>query len=369
MKKEKIIDFVKNEINRKSDNKSKQIQLLLSKIKKDETLFIPILELTGFLSLDCKLSQRIWHIYNEIYEIPKCLFCNNEVKFIKLSRGYKNVCSDECKHQEWKQVQKDFLNNMTDKKRKKYFDKIQQNMKKTCIEKYGVEFSSQSKERKINYKITCNKKFGGNSPLANKVIREKMIKTTLDRYDVEYASQSKEFRKKCENTCNKKYGFPSHLSNPEIQEKIFNKQYKTKTYICPNGKIIKTQGYGIKFLDYLFKNNIIDENNIFSEFEAGLYQYENNKTYRPDFKIILNNIEFICEIKSTYTLDYDFETNLKKINFMIENDKNIIVIIYGKKKIEKYVFYDGNIQYKNMIKCIFNEFQLIDDLSIKKAEN
>lgn len=55
--------------------------------------------------------------------------------------------------------------------------------KQTCLEKYGVENSTQSKE-----------------------VQDKIKKTMLANYGVEHISYSKEFKEKTKKTCLEKYG-------------------------------------------------------------------------------------------------------------------------------------------------------------------
>jgi len=70
--------------------------------------------------------------------------------------------------------------------------------KKTCLERFGTEYSLQSKE-----------------------IKNKIKKKCLDKYGVEYASQSDQIKEKTKETNNIKYGgHPSKLD--EIKEKINN---------------------------------------------------------------------------------------------------------------------------------------------------
>ena len=165
-------------------------------------------------------------------------------------------------------VKKDFykiVNNNSSlcKKCNAYF--ISEKRKKTCLEKYGVEFSSQSniikekkkvillekygvenisqlettknkkikkslekygtitplqnKEVKEKIKQTCLEKYGVENPNQNKKIREKTKETCLEKYGVEYPSQTEEVRDKVKQTCLEKYGVENPTQNKEIREK------------------------------------------------------------------------------------------------------------------------------------------------------
>ena len=52
---------------------------------------------TAFLKEESNLKQRIFHIKNEIYEIPKCQFCNKSASFEQRgTMGYKITCGIKC---------------------------------------------------------------------------------------------------------------------------------------------------------------------------------------------------------------------------------------------------------------------------------
>ena len=60
-------------------------------------------------------------------------------------------------------------------------------MKKTCLEKFGVENPMKNAEIKEKAKKTNQSKYGGNSPSNSKEIRDKQITTTLEKYGVMYS--------------------------------------------------------------------------------------------------------------------------------------------------------------------------------------
>lgn len=50
--------------------------------------------LTNFLKKDTKLIQRIWHIKNNTFFIPRCCVCKRQVHFDK--KQYTRTCSQKC---------------------------------------------------------------------------------------------------------------------------------------------------------------------------------------------------------------------------------------------------------------------------------
>ena len=94
-----------------------------------------IISLTGFICTD-KLSQRIWHIINDINEIKKCTVCNKN-----LSWPYQNkrTCTYKC-------AQNDLQTRL--------------NIQKSVYNKYGVNVITQSDVFKDKAKKTLLKRYG-----------------------------------------------------------------------------------------------------------------------------------------------------------------------------------------------------------------
>lgn len=58
-----------------------------------EKIYQQILDQTSFLKPDCKFSERLYCIVNEITEITKCTFCNNTpLHFMSYPQGYLSMC-------------------------------------------------------------------------------------------------------------------------------------------------------------------------------------------------------------------------------------------------------------------------------------
>lgn len=81
----------------------------------------------------------------------------------------------------------DYVINVAEKREK---------MKKTILEKYGVENVSQSKEIKEKKKETCRKNFGCDYPMQSAEVMNKSKQTLLKRYGVTHNSKVKEFHDK-----------------------------------------------------------------------------------------------------------------------------------------------------------------------------
>lgn len=83
--------------------------------------------------------------------------------------------------------------------------------------------------KKCSYKHTAAKSFktfrernpGVSSPCHLPGVQDKVKKTMVEKYGVEYISQSKEVRKKIQDTCMKNYGSKTPLENKEIYQKTY----------------------------------------------------------------------------------------------------------------------------------------------------
>ena len=97
---------------------------------------------------------------------------------------------------------------------------IIQKVKNTNKEKYGVECSLQREEIKEKSKNTIVQKYGVEFISQVPEIRQKAKETTLERFGVEYATQCKEIQEKTKNTCLEKYGSERPSQNEEVKKKI-----------------------------------------------------------------------------------------------------------------------------------------------------
>jgi len=103
-------------------------------------------------------TEELHLIYNELTEVPKCSG-GNKCKFKSFTKGYLSVCGDmKC------QCYKD------------RYKRTQQTLKKTNLEKYGVECNFSLKENKEKERATKLEKYGDE----NYNNRESAIKTNRE---------------------------------------------------------------------------------------------------------------------------------------------------------------------------------------------
>lgn len=93
---------------------------------------------------------------------------------------------------------------------------------KTCLDKYGVEYSSQSEEARSKMKETNLERYGAENVFASEYGKQKIRETNLRKYGVDNPSKSDEIINRRFQTNIGRYGFKSPMKNDEVRKK--NKQ-------------------------------------------------------------------------------------------------------------------------------------------------
>jgi hypothetical protein len=187
-------------------------------------------------------------------------------------------------------------------------------IKKTMIEKYGVEHPIKNPLIKSKIENTCLKKYGHKYGIYNQEVQNKIRQTTYNKYGVKYASQNKEIKEKIIETSYKNWGVKHPMQNPEIFEKSCKNCYKSKIYKLPSGKILKCQGYEPFALNDLI-NSCINENDIINERtkvpEIWFFD-KNNIEHRYYVDIYIPSQNKCIEVKSIYTYKKEEQNNILK---------------------------------------------------------
>lgn len=89
--------------NLKSFNKLTKNEIPL--LKRFKNLYNNILEETSYLPVDVKISERIYHIINDLYSLPLCESCGKPInqKFLTFEKGYNSRCI-ECNRIEFNKI-------------------------------------------------------------------------------------------------------------------------------------------------------------------------------------------------------------------------------------------------------------------------
>jgi hypothetical protein len=133
-------------------------------------------------------------------------------------------------------------------------------------------------------------------------IKNKIKKTCLEKYGVEYATQSQEVKDKYKQTCLEKYGVEYASQNAEVSEKQSHNSYKRKLYTFPCNNTIQVQGYEPLLLDILVKDGYRFDDIITKRTEVPeIWYYKNDKKCRYYCDIYIPKTNTIYEVKSTWT--------------------------------------------------------------------
>ena len=216
----KFIEDLKSLVNTKNP---KSLHIHLKKIDKEK-----LKKLTYFLPEDSTVGTRVFHLVNDICEIPKCSYCGKDRKKSDMREysvsGYINTCEKlECKDKYHKEYNSPSIN----VKRKYGIDSISQTkewhdkVKQTNLERRGVEWNTQSdkfiKARQKSWEEhgdeqmakridTNNIIYGCDHGLSNKNVIQKSIETCLLKYECERPLQNEEILNKLKNTNEARYG-------------------------------------------------------------------------------------------------------------------------------------------------------------------
>lgn len=244
-----------------------------SSLSRDGELKKRIIFLSSFLPKWVNFSQRLFHLYNELYEIPNCVVCNIKIcTFLGFYKGYSSFCGKSCtgKHnmliaQKTSNTKITKIKKMktlkdiygvenifqTDFVKEKIKEKIIDTDKKrreTNFKKYDYEIPSKNEVIKAKIKQTNLEKYGIDSLLSLEKIRnlgkeklntnetkEKRKKTNLNKYGVEYISQNINIKDKIKQTNFKKYGvfYPFAPTKQYNYNKLFGENGKYNYIITP----------------------------------------------------------------------------------------------------------------------------------------
>lgn len=241
------------------------------------------------------VKESVFRLLNDIDHDVICQ-CGNRCRFLDNNRGYQSSCgSHKCT----------FIN----KKRN-------ESSNKTFLLKYGSH-PMKTEATKSKLKKSIIDKYGVDSLMKVEEVKEKIKETNLKRYGVYHAMQSNIIKDKVKKTNFEKYG-----GHPMQKEDNFlnnlKSRVKFKNYTLPSGKIIKVQGYENIALDILLLK--YSENDILYTVKdinkaTGVIYYMDEKNirrrYYPDFYI--KSINKIYEAKSTWTYKSKIEKNKKKM--------------------------------------------------------
>jgi hypothetical protein len=293
----------------------KGIKSLTTSIRNSKEIQSYLYEYTKQYS-DLTFSARANIIYNE--QRPTCVVCNGLTYFNRNNWKFGETCSVKCAANNGRrneQIKKTHIEKYgVDNILKSPFFKEQN--KKNNLKKYGVETYMQSDDFKSKSKKTCVEKYGNEIYVKTEDFKNKYVESCLSKYGVLHYSQTELFNEQRKKTCIEKYGTDHHMKDVDVFEKQQKNSYYFKDYLMPSGQIARVQGYEPLALDLLLskyeENNIIISNKkIFEMF--GVFEYTiNDKMFRYYPDIYLKNDNKFIEVKSIRTFEVNKNKNLLK---------------------------------------------------------
>ena len=195
--------------------------------------------------------ETIYRIFNKIEEKPKCKNCGKLLQFHP-RHHFREFCSQKC------------VQNFDDIRRKKsvtrekhmsddlsYYKDITRKRKQTLLERYGVEYASQSDIIKERVKQTNIKRLGVPYTAQSKQCLEKMKQTCLEKYGVEHNFKIQGLRETIKQKWIDKYGYDNPMKNEKILQKALETKRKHHTF---NTSKIEEQFYTYLCTKYSIDN-------------------------------------------------------------------------------------------------------------------
>lgn len=340
-----------------------------------------------FIKSPQELKQKIKEYHRDQKYIYFCQFCNEQVigerRFLCMQQFLCKSCSmflmknsDESKSK----FRRTIISKYGSEGR--FYQNVQQKIKKSNLEKYGVENTFQRQDVKDKIRNDALRLHGVTAPGATREALEKQRNTMLKKYGVENAFMDKSIREKCRETTFKKFG--NYNNSEKIKQTLKQKYGVESTFKIPGvrEKIEKTMidrygtthpYFGHNFYEYsgfVFDSSwellyfvYLELNNVQFHYHPIRIPYHKNGTvhyYEPDF--LVNNTfveikgpQFLNEkgqIINPFTKNVELEKTecMKSNNVVIISDissyKLFVEAKLGKDFVKNHI-YKGSRSVKN----------------------
>lgn len=242
-----------------------------------------LIELTSFLDESyekAQMSQRIYHVDNDIFEIVNCKWCGKPMVWSKDRKKY-------CVHKKCLPLE---IKESMSKIDEKTIEIANQKRKETNRKKYGVDFASQTKETIEKTKQTMKEKYGVTNHMKLREFQEKVKETTVERYGMDNYSKTEEFKEKSTETFIKKYGVDNpaklkethELAKQTMKERYGAEHYSKTKEFKERAKKTNLERYGV---DNYFKSDEFKEKAIETNLEKyGAEHYSKTEEFKQKYK-------------------------------------------------------------------------------------
>lgn len=213
------------------------------------------------------LSEKIYLLDNNNIR-PTCKMCGSNVKFLSISRGYREYCSKKCSNSDpelssikMESLRKtsldkygvdnpsksDIVKRNVAESRKGYdYTNMIFKIREKMLDKYGVDNISKTDWAKDKKKETTLKNWGVENPFQSDIIKENIQRTLIDKIGVDHPMRSKDIREKVIRTNLDKYGVDNYTKSKEYRDGIFDRYRKglTQTTLNQDNNFVSYKGKG-----------------------------------------------------------------------------------------------------------------------------
>lgn len=184
------------------------------------------------LTYKCVLCGKEFHPNSNIQKIckeehfQKCIECGKEFKIDNSTYpDIRKTCSKECEKKHALKVNP--LRNPETKQA------TYEKMKKTMIDRYGVEHPAQNKDILEKMKSTTKERYGVEYFVQSDQYREKAEATNLERYGVKWALQGQEAKDKQRQTNLDRYGVANIMDTDQMRQHYMDDYMERTGYAYP----------------------------------------------------------------------------------------------------------------------------------------
>ena len=341
-----------------TDNKSgyKTREKWLAKNHPD--LYKEIIDYSSQFDFTLSFKEKIWFFYQKMKERPKCISCENELKFReRFDNPYGEFCSLDCFNSNHEEMKKRQTKTFLEKYNVEFFPKHEdfvKKQKKTKLEKYGnenynnVEKGNKTKEERYGsknfnniekQKQTCFLRYNSENYCTSNNYRNSVISNYKKLYpNLNFIEVDKEFvTTKCDEC-----GEISKISKQLVYERS-KRNYSTCLTCNPIGNQQRS-GYEFEVCEFLKENNI---------------QFITNRKFKDsktEIDIYIPEKNIGIEINGVYWHNELFKPTTYHLKKTMDSQKENISLIH--------IFEDEWMFKKNIVKSIIKNRLKISDTII-----
>ncbi len=259
----------------------------------------------------CEKSSN-WRkaLYIILYNAGECKICSKPTTFWSFKRGFATYCGHKCQNSDPDKI------HLTQKRNIKKFggvspmhsDKVKSKFEATMLDRYGVQYTAQSKMLRRKMSKTLMQNYGVAQTFHSKELLDKAIYTWKVKYGTPYRSMTKDMQRKRSSTMMERYGVEHNLQDREMHEKQQKSAFRIKSMTIQGIKF-KYQGYEGHVIKYLVKILNVNPKHIKVGVDVPSIHWFDTKgkrhIYHPDIYAKVKGKWWVIEVKSAYTAGLD----------------------------------------------------------------